>query len=123
MRSTLPMHSKLESAPPSVSATKCATRSPPTSLGLTKCVMPNFSANALRLGFKSTPMILLAPTMRAPCTTFRPMPPKPNTTTIGARLHLRRVDDRADTRRHAAADVAHLVKGRVLADLRDGDFG
>ena len=27
-------------------------------------------------------MILLAPTMRAPCTTLRPMPPKPNTTTL-----------------------------------------
>ena len=59
-----------------------ATRSPCTSLGLTKCVMPNFSPSALRAGFRSTPMILLAPTRRAPCTTFRPMPPRPNTTTF-----------------------------------------
>ena len=27
-------------------------------------------------------MIMLAPAMRAPCTTFRPIPPRPNTTTF-----------------------------------------
>ena len=27
-------------------------------------------------------MIMLAPAMRAPCTTLRPMPPRPNTTTF-----------------------------------------
>ena len=30
----------------------------------------------------STPMILLAPAMRAPWITFRPMPPRPKTTTF-----------------------------------------
>src|SRR5579864_7409479 len=41
---------------------------------------------------------------------------------VGAGLHLRRVDDRADARGDAAADVADLVKGCVLADLREGDL-
>jgi hypothetical protein len=44
--------------------------------------MPNFSAIAALAGLMSTPMILSAPTMRAPCKTFRPMPPRPNTTTF-----------------------------------------
>ncbi len=42
---------------------------------------------------------------------------------VGARLHLGGVDDRADARRHAAADVADLLEGRVLADLGHGDLG
>src|SRR2546429_391570 len=44
--------------------------------------MPNFSASALRAGLVSTPTIMLAPAMRAPCTTLRPIPPRPNTTTF-----------------------------------------
>src|SRR5229473_1832607 len=43
--------------------------------------MPNFSAIALRAGLRSTPTIIEAPAIRAPCTTFRPIPPRPNTTT------------------------------------------
>src|SRR5882672_1535458 len=37
-------------------------------------------------------------------------------------LDPRRVDDGADARRDAAADVADLLERRVLADLRDRDF-
>ncbi len=33
-------------------------------------------------GLRSTPMILSAPTMRAPWITLSPMPPRPNTTTL-----------------------------------------
>ncbi len=44
--------------------------------------MPNFSASALRRGFKSTPTILFAPTSLAPWMTLSPIPPKPNTTTF-----------------------------------------
>ena len=41
---------------------------------------------------------------------------------VRARLDLRRVDDRADAGRDAAADVADLVERRVLADLRERDL-
>jgi hypothetical protein len=37
---------------------------------------------ASRAGLMSTPMIMSAPTMRAPWITLRPMPPRPNTTTL-----------------------------------------
>ena len=76
----LPMHSKLKSAPPPVrSTTACTTLSWPTSFGLMKWVMPNFRPIASRAGFRSIPMILSAPTMRAPCSTLSPMPPSPKT--------------------------------------------
>ena len=60
----------------------CTTLSRPTSSGLMKCVMPNFSAIARLAGLMSMPMILSAPTMRAPWITLSPMPPRPNTTTF-----------------------------------------
>jgi hypothetical protein len=41
---------------------------------------------------------------------------------LGAGLDLGGVEDRADAGRHAAADVADLVVGRVLADLGDRDL-
>jgi hypothetical protein len=41
---------------------------------------------------------------------------------FGAGFHLGRVDDRADTGRHAAPDVADLVEGRVLADPCNRDL-
>src|SRR4051812_5035127 len=73
---TLPMHSNEKSAPPPVTSTMASTTlSRPTSSGLMKCVMPNFSAMARLLEFTSTPTILLAPTIRAPWITLRPMPP------------------------------------------------
>src|SRR5262249_43484676 len=42
---------------------------------------------------------------------------------IGARLDLGGIDHRADTRCYATPDVAHLVEGRVLADLRERNLG
>ena len=41
---------------------------------------------------------------------------------LGADLDLGGVDHRADSGGHAAADIADLVKGRVLADLGHRDF-
>src|SRR3954451_15971282 len=79
----LPVASQEKSAPPPVTSTiACTTLSLPTSLGLMKSVMPNFSAMARLPGLMSTPMILSAPTMRAPWLTLRPIPPSPKTTTL-----------------------------------------
>src|SRR5262245_12143955 len=98
--------------------TRLATRSPPTSAGLTKCVMPKRSPQAFFSGLRSTPMIMSAPTRRRPWMTFNPMPPSPNT------MHLAPGSTFAvfDAGRHAAADVAHLVEWRVFADFGNGDF-
>ena len=41
---------------------------------------------------------------------------------LGAGFHLGGVEDGANTRGDAAADVADLIEGSVLADLGDGDF-
>src|SRR6185312_8546806 len=41
---------------------------------------------------------------------------------IGSGLDLRGVDDGADTRGHPATDVADLLEGRILADLRERDL-
>ena len=65
-------------------------------------------------------MILSAPTMRAPWMTLRPMPPRPNTTTLAP--DFRGVHHCADAGRYATADVADLVERRVLANLRHRDF-
>ncbi len=50
------------------------------------------------------------------------MPPRPKTTARAADLDLGGVDHRADAGRHAAADVADLVEGRVLAHLGQRDL-
>src|SRR3546814_2419694 len=42
---------------------------------------------------------------------------------IRPRFHPRGPDDRAYAGRHAATDIADLIEGRVLPDLRNGDFG
>jgi hypothetical protein len=42
---------------------------------------------------------------------------------VGARFDLGRVHDRAQASGDTAADVTHLVEGRVLADLSEGDLG
>ena len=86
-------------------------------VGLTKCVMPKRSPQAFLSSLMSTPMILSAPTIRAPWMTLSPMPPRPNTTTLAPGVDLGRVDHRADARRHAAADVADLVERRVGIDF------
>ncbi len=41
---------------------------------------------------------------------------------VRSRLHLGRVDDGADARGHAAADVADLIEGGVFANLGERDF-
>ena len=64
-------------------------------------------------GLRSTPTIMSAPAMRAPCTTLRPMPPRPNTTTLAPGSTFAVLMHRADARRDAAADVADLVERRV----------
>ena len=85
MTSTLPVQSKVYSAPPIgseavlVRLTRYGTRSPPTSFGFTKCVMPNRSPHSFFFGFTSTPMIMSAPASFSPWITFRPIPPSPNT--------------------------------------------
>ena len=48
---------------------------------------------------------------------------EPEDDDIVADLNLGGVDHRADTRRHAAADVAARLERRVLADLRDRNLG
>ncbi len=42
---------------------------------------------------------------------------------VGARLHFGGIDHRANAGGDAAADVAHLVKWRILTDLRHRNFG
>ena len=53
-----------------------------TSLGLIKSVIPNSVAIPWRESFKSIPIIRVAPTILAPCMTFRPIPPNPKTATV-----------------------------------------
>ena len=63
-------------------STRHSTRSPSTSFGLTKWVIPNLRPISSLPGFTSTPTIMSAPTSLAPWMTLRPMPPSPNTTTL-----------------------------------------
>ncbi len=48
---------------------------------------------------------------------------KPEDDDVVAGFHFGRVDDGADSRRHAAADIADLVERRVLANPGQRDFG
>ena len=68
------------------------------------------------------PMILSAPTILAPWMTLSPMPPRPNTATLAPGQTFAVLIDGADAGGDAAADVADLVEGRVLAHFRDGDL-
>jgi hypothetical protein len=52
-----------------------------TFFGFTNSFAPMRRAIASFAGLVSTPMIMRAPASLAPCTTLRPMPPSPNTTT------------------------------------------
>jgi len=109
------------SAPLLVKFTRWATRSPPTSSGLTKYVMPKRSPQAFLSGLRSTPMIMSAPTQ--PLDDVEPDPAETEDDDIGAGLYLGGIDHCADAGGDAAADIADLVKWRVFADLRDGDLG
>jgi hypothetical protein len=55
--------------------------------------------------------------------TFSPMPPRPKTTAVAPMFHLGGVDHRADAGGDAAADVADLVEGRVVATLASAISG
>ena len=92
---------------------------PATSFGLTKCVRPNLRASASRAGLRSTPTIMLAPTMPRALHDVEADAAQAEHDDVGAGLDLRRVDHRADAGGDAAADVADLVERRVVADLRD----
>ncbi|GCA53834.1 hypothetical protein KGO5_06308 [Sinorhizobium sp. KGO-5] len=56
--------------------------SSPTSFGLTKWVMPNFSPQGFLSLLRSTPMIMSAPARRSPWMTLSPMPPRPKTMAV-----------------------------------------
>ena len=66
----------------------------------------------------STPTIRRAPASTAPITHDRPTPPRPITATVDPAGHLGRLDDRADARRHAAADERRDL-GRHAVRHRD----
>src|SRR5262245_42104758 len=102
---------------------RCATKSPPSSFGLTKWVIPKRSPHCFFAGLISTPMIMSAPARRRPWMTLSPMPPSPKNDIGRAGLHLGRVENGADPRSDAAADVADLIEGSVLANLGDRDLG
>ena len=59
-----------------------ATRSSRTSFGLTKCVMPNLSASALRRGIDVDADDLVRADEPRALDHVSPMPPRPNTTTF-----------------------------------------
>ena len=78
---------------------------------------------ARRAATGSTAMMRAAPAMRAPCTTERPMPPRPSTSTVAPSSTLRGVEHRADARLHRAADHAHDVERHVLRHAHGGGLG
>jgi hypothetical protein len=79
-------------------------------------------AQARRLGLKSTPTIISAPTRRRPWITFNPMPPRPNTTQCAPALTLAVFITAPSPGGDTAADVANLLERRVLADLCHRDL-
>src|SRR5215211_8214685 len=92
--------------------TRWATRSLPTSLGLTKWVMP-----------KRSPHCFLALLMSTPTIMSEADAAEPRHDALRARLHLGGIEDSADAGGDAAADVADLVERSVVANLGDGDLG
>ena len=121
--STLPMHSKEKSAPPPVRSTiACTTLSRPTSSGLTKSVMPNFSRH-LGLGRVEVDADDLVGADHARALDHvEADAAEAEHRDVGAGPDLGGVDHRADAGGDAAADVADLVEGRVLADLGERDL-
>ncbi len=78
---TLPMHSKVWSMPQPVSSTSTCWMGFWKSLGLRHSVAPNWRASSNLVGLVSMPMMRPAFASFAPCTTARPMPPRPKTAT------------------------------------------
>src|SRR5262252_1135095 len=103
--------------------TRWGTRSPPTSAALTKCVMPKRSPHAFFSGLTSTPMIIAAPTSRSPWMTFKPMPPRPNTTHFAPGSTFAVLITAPMPVVTPQPIVTHLVEGGVFADFCHGDFG
>ena len=73
------------------------------------------SASASFLGLVSTATIVVAPAIRAPCTTLSPTPPQPIDRDRLARLHVGDVEHRPEAGRHAAPGEADHVE----RDARD----
>ena len=63
-----------------------------------------------------------APTILAPLDDVQSDAAEAEDHDIGARFHLGRVDDRAHTRGHAAADVANLVERGIVSNLGERDL-
>ena len=122
MVSTLPMHSNAVIGAAAGEVDQVGHQVAFEFLGIDEVGHAELLARAFSVGLRSTPTILSAPTRRAPWITLRPMPPRPNTTTLEPGLDLGRVDDRADPGGHTAADVADLVEGRVFTNLGQRDF-
>ena len=85
--------------------------------------MPNLSAMARLFGLMSTPTIMSAPTETGALDDVEPDSAEAEDDDVGARLDSGRVDNRAQAGGDAAADIANLVEGRVLANLGEGDLG
>src|SRR6218665_3800 len=86
--STLPMHSKENSTPPSVISTITSWIGLAWSFGFTQSVAPMVRAKSNLPGLVSTPMMRPARASLAPCISARPMPPSPNTATVSPGLTL-----------------------------------
>ena len=118
------MHSNEKSAPPPVRSTiACTTLSRPTSSGLTKCVMPNFLAISPSRGIEVDADDLVGADHAGALDHVEADAAEAEHHDIGAGPDLGGVDHRADAGRDAAADVADLVEGRVLAHLGERDLG
>ncbi len=81
------------------------------------------AAELPRAGLRSTPTIMLAPTMPRALHDVEADAAEAEHHDVGAGLDLGGVDHGADARRHAAADVADLVERRVWRILRQRDLG
>ena len=84
--------------------------------------MPNLRASASRAS-ASTPTIRFCAGHPCALDDVQADAAQPEDDYVAAGLDLRRVEDGADAGGDAAADVADLVEGRIVADLRDRDLG
>ena len=73
-------------------------------------------------GFVSIAMMRSAPAITAPWITESPTPPSPQTATVAPGSTFAVLQHRADPRGHGAAEQAHGLERRVLADLRQRDL-
>ena len=78
---------------------------------------PNCFAIASLDSMVSMAMMRSAPAIAAPCTTFSPTPPQPNTATLEPGSTLRGVEHRADAGGHRAAHQRRAVERDLRVDL------